>query len=94
MHKTANVFPIVGGRKVDHLKGNIAALSIKLTPEDIEEIDDAYPFDHGFPLNFLFRGMKTPSARGQDSWLIQASGAYLDTPHRPQPIEPREKVEE
>ena len=92
MHKTANVFPIVGGRKIDHLKSNIEALSIKLTPEDIEEIDDAFPFDYGFPLNFLFNS-KQPSARAEDLWLVQASGAYLDTPHRPKPIEPREKAE-
>lgn len=47
-------FPIVGGRKVDHLKGNIEALSVELSNEDIKEIDDAEPFDVGFPLNFLF----------------------------------------
>lgn len=94
MHKTANVFPIVGGRKIDHLKGNIAALSIRLSPEDIEEIDDAYAFDPGFPMNFLFMGMKTPSARGGDIWLTKASGVYIDTPSRPKPIEPREKAGE
>ena len=93
MHKTANVFPIVGGRRTDHLKGNIEALSIKLSAEDIDEIDDAYPFDHGFPMNFLFN-TKTPSARAADMWLVQGSGAHLDTPYRPKPIEPREKVEE
>lgn len=27
MHKTPNVFPIVGGRRIEHLKGNIEALS-------------------------------------------------------------------
>jgi diketogulonate reductase-like aldo/keto reductase len=54
MHKTPYVFPIVGGRKVDHLKGNIDALGIKLSQEELDEIDGAEPFDIGFPMNFLF----------------------------------------
>lgn len=54
MHKAPYVFPIVGGRKVDHLKGNIDALGIKLSQEEIDEIDSAEPFDVGFPMNFLF----------------------------------------
>ena len=54
MHKAPYVFPIVGGRKVDHLKGNIDALGVKLSQEEIDEIDAAEPFDIGFPMNFLF----------------------------------------
>jgi diketogulonate reductase-like aldo/keto reductase len=54
MHKAPYVFPIVGGRKVDHLKGNIDALGVKLSQEEIDEIDGAEPFDIGFPMNFLF----------------------------------------
>ena len=88
MHKTPNVFPIVGGRKTDHLKGNIEALSIKLSPEDIEEIEDACPFDAGFPLNFLFMGQKTPSGKGSDVFLTKMH-AHLDVTERPKPIEPR-----
>lgn len=34
------VFPIVGGRKVSHLEGNIAGLGVALTDEEIKEIDD------------------------------------------------------
>ena len=91
MHKTPNVFPIVGGRKIDHLKGNIEALSLKLTPEDIEEIDNAAPFDVGFPLNFLFMGQKTPSMKGSDVFLTKMS-VHLDVPERAKPVEPRSKV--
>jgi hypothetical protein len=90
MHKTANVFPIVGGRKPEHLKGNIEALKIKLTPEEIEEIESAYPFDHGFPNNFLFLGMKEPSLRGQDM-LMTKMHTHIDTAERPKPIEPRQE---
>ena len=53
MHKSPYVFPIVGGRKIQHLKDNIEALSLKLTDEDIQEIDHAADFDIGFPQNLL-----------------------------------------
>lgn len=89
MHKTPNVFPIVGGRKIEHLKGNIEALKIKLSPEDIEEIENAAPFDYGFPLNFLFMGFKTPSLKGSDIFLTKMS-AHIDVMEHPKPIEPRQ----
>ncbi|KAL8764722.1 MAG: hypothetical protein Q9194_006876 [Teloschistes cf. exilis] len=53
MHKALYVFPIVGGRKVEHLKGNIEALGLKLTEEDMAEIESAYEFDLGFPGDML-----------------------------------------
>lgn len=54
MHKAPYTFPILGGRKVEHLKGNIEALALELTDDEIKEIEDAEPFDVGFPLKFLF----------------------------------------
>jgi aryl-alcohol dehydrogenase-like predicted oxidoreductase len=82
MHKTPNVYPIVGGRKVEHLRGNIEALSLELTPEDIEEIDSAAPFDVGFPNNmlFLFRGQGKwdVNSSAKDVFLLR-SAAVLDT---------------
>lgn len=53
MAKAPNVFPIVGGRKVEHLQDNIQALSIKLTSEQIAFLESAQPFDVGFPSNFI-----------------------------------------
>ena len=53
LHKTPYVFPIVGGRKVEHLKQNVQALDISLTPEQIGRIDSAKPFDVGFPHNVI-----------------------------------------
>jgi hypothetical protein len=85
LHKTPNVFPIIGGRKKSHLDGNIAALSLKLSSEDIEKIDDAYPFDIGFPLNFLFMGQKTPSRKGEDVWLTSMATS-IQTVEKPRPI--------
>jgi len=85
LHKTPNVFPIVGGRKKSHLDGNIAALSLKLSSEDIAKIEDAHPFDIGFPLNFLFMGQKTPSRKGEDV-MLTAMATTIQTVERPRPI--------
>ena len=71
MQKAPYVFPIVGGRKVSHLQGNIDALGVELSQEEIDEIEDASPFDIGFPMNFAFgfggqtyRSRMTPSDVG------------------------------
>jgi hypothetical protein len=49
MQKTPYVFPIIGGRKVDHLMANIDALNITLKPEHVEYLESIIPFDIGFP---------------------------------------------
>jgi hypothetical protein len=53
MHKSPYVFPIIGGRKVEHLKSNIKALSLNLSGEDIRQIEGAVDFDIGFPQKLL-----------------------------------------
>jgi aryl-alcohol dehydrogenase-like predicted oxidoreductase len=47
------VFPIIGGRKVEQLHENIEALDIALTAEQIKRIEDAKPFDPGFPYTMI-----------------------------------------
>ncbi|TKA66471.1 Norsolorinic acid reductase A [Friedmanniomyces simplex] len=92
MHKAPYVFPIVGGRKVEHLKGNIEALGVRLTQEEVDEIEDAEPFDVGFPLSFLFGygGQKYRSRMtAQDLNLIKAN-THLDAVPKTQHIVPRE----
>ncbi|KAG9229665.1 NADP-dependent oxidoreductase domain-containing protein [Amylocarpus encephaloides] len=42
LHKAPYVFPLVGGRKVDHLKSNFEALEIELSEEEMAKIDRAY----------------------------------------------------
>lgn len=56
MQKTPYVFPIVGGRTVEHLKSNVEALSLELSKEDIEEIEKASPIDLGFPHSMVGLG--------------------------------------
>lgn len=49
MQKFPYVFPIVGGRKVEHLLANLEALDISLSPEQIKFLDGVVPFEKGFP---------------------------------------------
>ena len=90
MHKAPYVFPIVGGRKVSHLKGNIAALSLQLSKEEIDEIDAAEPFDVGFPMNFLFGyGGKTyKTEMGPKDIQLISSNARIESVPKVQPIVP------
>ena len=53
MHKAPYVFPIIGGRKVEHLHANIEALDIALSDEQIKELESAVPFDPEFPTSFF-----------------------------------------
>ena len=85
MHKAPYVFPIVGGRSVEHLKGNVEALKLALSDEDIEEIEGAVPFDIGFPNSFLY-GEKVPAHPSQ-VWLMGMAGTYDYVPV-PKPIVP------
>lgn len=49
MQKAPYVFPIIGGRKVEHLKANLEALEILLSPEHIKYLESIVSFDLGFP---------------------------------------------
>jgi len=53
MQKTRNVFPIVGGRKVEHLHDNIKGLSIHLSDKQIQELESVKAFDPGFPTTMI-----------------------------------------
>ncbi|KAH8894091.1 norsolorinic acid reductase [Thozetella sp. PMI_491] len=85
MQKTAYVFPIIGGRNIDHLKGNIDALALELTAEDFAEIEGAVPFDIGFPMTFMY-GEKIPDDH-QAVALLRLNGTY-DNALGPLPIKP------
>ncbi|CAI4562057.1 CNT_collapsed_G0031270.mRNA.1.CDS.1 [Saccharomyces cerevisiae] len=68
--KAKHVFPLVGGRKIEHLKQNIEALSIKLTPEQIKYLESIVPFDVGFPTNFIG---DDPAVTKKPSFLTEMS---------------------
>ncbi|KAG6034834.1 hypothetical protein E4U19_005422 [Claviceps sp. Clav32 group G5] len=75
MQKTPYVFPIVGGRKVEHLKANVEALTIELSDQEVHDIEAAVPFDLGFPHNFLW-GKQLPKESLQDTWLLSTAGSF------------------
>ncbi len=49
--KAAYVVPVVGGARVEQLQDTIAALAITLSPKQMATLEEACPFDHGFPAN-------------------------------------------
>ena len=89
MQKTPNVFPIIGQRKVEHLKANVEALSVSLLSEDLAEIDSASSFDVGFPMNFLFREDYSLSNTATDVFLTRVS-THIDIPPHVSPVKPRQ----
>lgn len=66
------VYPIVGGRKVAHLKDNIEALSIHLSDDDFEEINNATNFAVGFPHDMV--------GQAPDQNFLLKSAGVIDTP--------------
>ncbi|TGO13417.1 hypothetical protein BTUL_0070g00470 [Botrytis tulipae] len=98
MQKAPYVFPLVGGRKVEHLKGNVEALKLVLTDEDMTKIDRASRFDPGFPHIFLSGSQfgedqntehEIPDG-SKDVWLTQVLGTF-DWVESSKPIIPSEQ---
>ncbi|PAV22705.1 arylalcohol dehydrogenase [Pyrrhoderma noxium] len=75
MQKTTHVFPIIGGRKVEHLLANIEALKISLSDEQIKYIESVLPFDPGFPSTFIGDGTYPnrllASSAVEDRWPLR-----------------------
>ncbi|OAA60770.1 norsolorinic acid reductase [Cordyceps fumosorosea ARSEF 2679] len=90
MHKAPYVFPVLGGRKVEHIKGNIDALNIELSADDIREIEAAVPFDLGFPHSFLW-GKEMPAAQGNVKFAVL--GGNYDHVEDAKPIKPAKAAE-
>ena len=55
MHKAPYVFPIIGGRKVEHLLANVEALEISLSDEQIKYLESVHEFNPGFPTWMIVR---------------------------------------
>ncbi|KAF9803787.1 hypothetical protein IEO21_09563 [Rhodonia placenta] len=79
MQKTPYVFPIVGGRKVEHLMDNIGALDVALTPEQIAELEAVKPFAKGFPHDMVVRILFCPGCvRAQAKFGCATAGRRVD----------------
>ena len=92
MHATPDVFPIVGGRKVEHLKGNIEALNLRLDDEDMETLYKESQFNTGFPLNFLASGNNAPATIDASDVSLTKMAVHIDVPHKRQPALPPKKA--
>ncbi|KAF5498451.1 Norsolorinic acid reductase B [Colletotrichum fructicola] len=80
-HKAPFVFPIVGGRKLSHIEGNIKGLGTSLNEEDIRMIERSHDFDPGFPHTFLsgtslFGGLPRGAYHPGDVWLTKLMGNF------------------
>ncbi|KAH7869513.1 aryl-alcohol dehydrogenase [Lentinula edodes] len=53
LHKAPYMFPIIGGRKVEHLHSNLEALEISLSKEQMDYLDNLKAFDKGYPSDAL-----------------------------------------
>ncbi|KAL8875249.1 MAG: hypothetical protein Q9198_006365 [Flavoplaca austrocitrina] len=95
MHKSPYVYPIVGGRKLEHLKGNIEALGIDLTDEEVDEIDAALPFDVGFPMTMLFEmtGEKYNTRMSTKDILLVNTTSNIDVVQKGKPPKARDTKE-
>lgn len=80
--KAPNVFPLVGGRKVDHLQANIEALKLRLTDRQIQYLEDVKPLELGFPIDQIG---EDPRISGQAQPLVAAAGAHAFVKY-PKPI--------
>lgn len=76
-------FPIVGGRKVEHLKSNIEALELKLSREEMEEIEGAYGFQYGFPEVFAYSTSQPSTRLGIPNVVLLQAAMAVDEPPRP-----------
>jgi len=85
MHKAPYVFPIIGGRTLEHLRANIAALALELSAEDIKEIEAAAPFDLGFPHDILY-GPGNPVPENEGEVFLLRMGGTTDYVPAPRPI--------
>ncbi|KAH7159485.1 NADP-dependent oxidoreductase domain-containing protein [Dactylonectria estremocensis] len=84
--QTTYVFPIVGVQTKAHVLAMGEALTVKLTDEESEAIQNAAPFNPLFPMNFLF---SAEDGKGYHVGLTgkdvvpYKSNAWIDVPGKP-----------
>ena len=69
------MFPIIGGRKVEQLEGNIKALDITLSPAQMEALEGVLPFEKGFPSSFIVSANNS-IPQGSMSHVPQGDGTH------------------
>ncbi len=87
------VLPIVGARKADQLRENLAAVDLRLEPEQLAQLEEASAIDLGFPHEFINHALGSSFVLGETSRLIannRADRAGLPIPRPPVEPEPSE----
>jgi aryl-alcohol dehydrogenase-like predicted oxidoreductase len=85
MQKTPYVFPIIGGRRVSHLKDNIKGLTIHLSDEQMGYLESqTSSFSLGFPLTFI--GSDPGVKGGKATFIGMNNSARVEFVEGPKPI--------
>lgn len=66
------VIPIVGARKIEQFKDNLACLDVRLAPEQLRRLDEASAVELGFPHDFYAKEIVRNFAFGGTRDLIDA----------------------
>jgi hypothetical protein len=84
---------MVGGRKIEHLHQNIKALTISLTPAQIEYLESINTFDVGFPHTIVVRLVLYSCAMELVLRIYRVTGPSRTecSPWSPRPTESRSK---
>jgi aryl-alcohol dehydrogenase-like predicted oxidoreductase len=56
-HRPIPIIPIIGARRLEQLKDNMASISLRLAPAQVSRLDDASKVDLGFPHEFYDRDL-------------------------------------
>jgi aryl-alcohol dehydrogenase-like predicted oxidoreductase len=56
-HRDAPVIPIIGARKMEQLKDNLASVELKLNPDQLARLETASKIEMGFPHDFFNKDM-------------------------------------
>ncbi|KAK3315681.1 NADP-dependent oxidoreductase domain-containing protein [Apodospora peruviana] len=72
-----NVFPVVGGRKVEQLEDNIAGLKLRLTDKQVEYLESVTKFEIGFPGSMIGQD---PNVTGEAQPILGIQSAFLAFP--------------
>ena len=77
------------------MKGNIEGLRVELTDEDIEEIENAAPFNVGFPLSIIYGygGEKNNSRKSIKDIPFVTQAGHLGAVEKVRDPKPRKEVQ-
>lgn len=79
LYKAPYVIPNVGMRTIERLESCERALQIQLTKEEVEKIDDANPFERGFPDGWLAPGLMHGEAMAVEDIFVTGMECWVQS---------------